>query len=125
MTLKELAEALVTHCRNGTEAEGLSTLYAENCASVEPFSMEPGQSRTTDGVEGIRGKHAWWAENFEVHSATVDGPHLHGEDRFAVVFSIDSTHKASGQRSQMSEVAVYHVDGGKIVREEFFYAPPG
>ena len=37
----------------------------------------------------------------------------------------DLTNKQSGQRFQMEEVAVYQVSGGKIVREEFFYAGPG
>jgi ketosteroid isomerase-like protein len=56
----------------------------------------------------------------EVHSAEVEGPFLHGDDRFAVIFDIDATDKASGQRMPMREVAVYHVADGRIVREEFF-----
>lgn len=123
MDVKGVSEALVAHCRNGTEAEALATLYSEECVSVEAFAMEPGQSPETKGLDGIRGKHAWWEENFEVHEAKVEGPHLHGDDRFAVIFEIDSTHKPSGMRSQANEVAVYHVADGKIVREEFFYAP--
>jgi len=34
---------------------------------------------------------------------------------------MDTTHKPSGQRSQMSEIAVYQVEDGKIVKEQFFY----
>jgi ketosteroid isomerase-like protein len=47
-------------------------------------------------------------------------PFLHGDDRFAVIFDIDATEKATGQRMPMREVAVYHVADGRIVREEFF-----
>ena len=36
-----------------------------------------------------------------------------------------TTEKASGQRSQGKEVAVYTVKDGKITREEFFYAMGG
>ena len=35
---------------------------------------------------------------------------------------MDVTPKASGERMQMDEVAVYTVKDGKIVQEEFLYA---
>jgi len=34
---------------------------------------------------------------------------------------MDTTHKPSGQRSQSSELGVYRVQDGKIVKEQFFY----
>lgn len=119
MTMEEIAAALVRHCRENTTAEGLSTLYAPDAVSVEAQAM-PGAPRETEGLEGIRGKHAWWEENFEVHGGATEGPFLHGPDRFAVIFEIDATHKASGQRSRMREVALYTVRDGRITREEFF-----
>jgi hypothetical protein len=54
----------------------------------------------------------------EVHSATVEGPFVNG-DEFAVVFKLDSTMKKSGERSEMQEVAVYTVKDDKIVHERF------
>ncbi|MEM7671696.1 MAG: nuclear transport factor 2 family protein, partial [Pseudomonadota bacterium] len=119
--LKSIAEALCDHCRNGTEGEALQTLYAPDAVSVESVPMPGTDARETHGVEGIQGKHAWWAEAMEVHEAKVDGPYLHGEDRFAVIFETDVTEKASANRMQMKEVGIYTVDGGKISREEFFY----
>ena len=81
-----------------------------------------GTDPESKGVEAIKGKHAWWAENFEVHDAAVDGPYVHGDDRFAVIFEIDATHKASSQRNRMKEVAIYTTNpAGQIVREEFYY----
>ena len=53
--------------------------------------------------------------------ASVSDPMLHGPDRFAVIFELDATMKATGTREAMKEVALYTVKGGKIVREEFFY----
>ncbi|MEM9320897.1 MAG: nuclear transport factor 2 family protein [Pseudomonadota bacterium] len=120
MTLQDIADKLVAHCKAGTEAEALETLYAPTAVSVEATAFDGG-ARETEGIEGLRGKHAWWGENFEVHGASVDGPYLHGPDRFAVVFAIDATHKSSGQRNAMKEVALYTVSGDKITREEFFY----
>ena len=125
MTLKEIAAALIEHCKNDTEAQALSTLYAEDCVSVEASALDPEKSPVTEGLENIRGKHAWWAENFEVHSSSVDGPYLHGADRFAVIIEIDATHKASQQRNMFKEVAVFHVANQKITREEFFYTTDG
>ncbi len=119
MSIKELANTLVAACKAGQEEDLLSNHYAADAVSVEAVDM--GNGRETIGLDGIRGKHAWWAENFEVHSAEVGGPFLHGEDRFAVTFTIDATEKASGKREKMQEVAVYHAVDGKVTREEFYY----
>jgi hypothetical protein len=40
-------------------------------------------------------------------------------DQFVVQYDVDATDKNSKKRFQMSEVGVYTVKNGKIVREEF------
>jgi ketosteroid isomerase-like protein len=117
----EIARELVAGCRENRVEENLGKLYAEDAVSVEA-TPGPDGSRETRGLEGIRGKHAWWNSTFEVHDADVDGPFLHGDDRFAVVFEVDAENRETGERSEMEEVGVYHVRDGKIVREEFFYS---
>lgn len=119
MDLKEMANTLVDACRAQGEADLLADHYHPDAVSVEAADFS-GMGRETTGVEGIRGKHAWWAENFEVHGGEVGGPFLHGDDKFAVTFTMDATHKPSGERTAMQEVAIYTVADGKIVREEFF-----
>jgi ketosteroid isomerase-like protein len=121
-TLKTTAEKLVAHCRANTTEEGLDELYDPGAVSVEA-APGPGQdSRETVGVEGIRGKHQWWDKAMEVHSASAEGPFLHGDDRFAVIFEFDASERESGKRVQMREVAIYTVNAaGKITREEFYY----
>lgn len=119
MTLTEIAHKLVAGCREHREIENLHRLYAPDAVSVEAADM--GGGREVVGIEAILGKHAWWDANAEMHGGSVEGPFPHGDDRFAVIFDMDVTMKVTGQRSQMREVAVYHVAGGKIVREEFFY----
>jgi hypothetical protein len=37
------------------------------------------------------------------------------------MFDYDVTPRAGGERFHMKEVALYTVEGDKIVREEFFY----
>lgn len=119
MTLNEIAAELVAGCREGRASDNLDKLYAPDAVSVE--AMDNGNGREMQGIDAIRGKHQWWGENFEVHSGTVGDPMLHGDDKFAVSFEMDATMKATGERSQMKEIAVYTVAGGKITREEFFY----
>jgi ketosteroid isomerase-like protein len=59
-------------------------------------------------------------DTHEVHAAAVEGPWPNG-DRFIVRFTYDVTNKPSGRRMQMDETALFTVQNGKIVREEFFY----
>jgi ketosteroid isomerase-like protein len=120
VNLKDIANELVAGCRENRAAGNLAKLYADDAVSVEAADNS-GAGRVSEGLDAIRGKHAWWDENFEVHDASVSDPMLHGDDRFAVIFGIDATMKSTGDRSQMKEVAIYHVADGQIVREEFFY----
>ena len=117
--LSKIAHTLVDCCKNGREADALSNLYADDAVSVEAVDM--GDGAAVKGLDGIRGKHEWWNNSFEVHSSSVDGPYLHGDNRFSVIFAVDSTNKETGERAKMQEVAVYSVADGKIVREEFYY----
>lgn len=120
--LKTTAERLVAHCRAGTEAQGLAELYDPDCVSVEAMPMPGSDSAEARGIDAIRCKHEWWNANFEVTGGQIEGPFLHGKDRFAVIFAMETVNRTSGEKSSMKEVAVYSVnDGGRIVREEFFY----
>jgi ketosteroid isomerase-like protein len=115
------ADALVAYCRAGTTEKGLQELYDPGAISVEAAPMPDG-SRESHGVEAIRAKHAWWNRTMEVHEERVEGPYMHGPDRFAVIFGYDASSRETGDRMQMQEVAVYTCDdAGRIVREEFFY----
>ncbi len=116
-----IGEKLVAFCREGRNLESVETLYADDVASVEA-AEGPGGPRVTEGKEKVKGKNQWWVENHEIHSASVEGPFPHGDDRFAVIFDYDVTNKPSGNRMAMKEVGVFHVKDGKVVREEFFYS---
>lgn len=118
MDTAEIAKALCAHCQNGTEAEALRDLYAPNAQSIEPFAME-GQSNVSDGVAAIQAKHDWWAGAFEVHEVNMEGPFVNG-DKFSVIFELDATEKATGNRWKGKEVALYEVENGKIAKESFF-----
>ncbi len=120
MTLNEIGNELVAGCREGRARANIDTLYAPDAVSVE--AADPmGMGVETQGAEGIKGKHDWWDNAFEVLDAAVSDPYPHGDDKFAVRFTLKAKNRETGEVSDMDEIAVYHVAGGKIVREEFFY----
>ncbi|MEM8633099.1 MAG: nuclear transport factor 2 family protein [Pseudomonadota bacterium] len=119
MTLNEIAAELVAGCRENRARANLDVLYAPDAVSVE--AMDMGDGRETKGTEGIKGKHDWWDGAFEVLEGEISDPYPHGDDKFAVRFSMKAKNKQTGEVSDMDEIALYHVKDGKIVREEFFY----
>lgn len=115
----EVAKQYVQLCKEGKNEAILDELFTKDTVSVEA-GAPPGGERTAKGLDAIRAKSKWWTENHTVHKAEVFGPYPHDE-RFAVRFLYDITHKPSGARITMDEVALFTVSDGKIVKEEFFY----
>lgn len=122
-TTAAVAQELVALCRAGRNLDAVEKLYSPKIVSVESSGSED-MPAETKGIEAIRGKHKWWDENFVVHDSKVNGPFI-GENQFAVQFEFETTFKPSGQRSRMTEMALYTVKDGKIVHEHFFYNSPG
>ncbi|NNM32368.1 MAG: nuclear transport factor 2 family protein [Gemmatimonadetes bacterium] len=122
MSVQEVANGVIGMCREGQNLAAIDKFYAQDIVSVEPVGS-PEMPAEMNGIDAIRGKNQWWVENHEVHNAVVEGPYL-GENGFTAYFNYDVTHKPSGQRIQMQEMAKYDVKNGKVVREEFFYNSP-
>jgi len=120
--MMELGQTLITHCSEGRYEELWADHYAEQIVSSEAVAMPDGV-RDSIGIEAVRAKNAWWSSAHDVHSSQIDGPFVYGDNRFSLIFTMDVTHKESGQRSVMKEIATYHADqSGRICREEFAYA---
>jgi len=119
MDMMSVAKELVAGCRENRAKENLDKIYASDAVSVEAADM--GQGRETKGLDGIKAKHDWWENSMEMLDGDITGPLPHGDDRFAVIFRVKAKEKATGEVTDMEEVAVYTVKDGKIVREEFFY----
>ncbi|MEO0613645.1 MAG: SnoaL-like domain-containing protein [Pseudomonadota bacterium] len=119
--LMDVANKLVEGCKANNEREGLDTLYHPEAESHEAMAMEGSGSRMVKGIDGIKAKHDWWENAHEMHDGSVEGPFFHGADKFSVIFGLDVTNRETKERMQMKEVALYTVDQGKIVKEEFFY----
>ena len=122
MGTMEVGQKLVALCQQGKNLEALDTLYNKDVESIEAMAMA-GMPAKAKGVDALKKKHEWWVTNNEMHGGSTKGPFPNGE-RFAVIYNYDVTPKSgpmAGKRTQMEEVALYTVRGGKIVREEFFY----
>ena len=119
MTTREVADELVQMCREGKFTEAVAKLYADDVVSLEAMAP-PGGSRESRGLEAVKAKGDWWQANHEVHSSSVEGPLVAGS-HFAATFKMDVTFKPQNRRFHMEEVAVYKVENGKVVHEEFFY----
>src|SRR5580765_4712684 len=117
MNTEQVAKKVVELVGKQAWHEALDTLYDKNIVSVEARASD-GESPEKRGLDEIRGKTDWWVNAMQINSFSVSGPFV-AHDRFVVQYDLDVTEKDSKKRMQMSEVGVYTVKDGKIVREEF------
>lgn len=121
MDVMTIANELVAGCREGRAKDNLDALYASNAVSVEAVDM--GHGRLTQGIEAIKAKHDWWDSAMDMLEVDIRGPLPDGDNRFAVIFAMTVKERETGKTWSSEEVAIYTVEEGKIVREEFFYTP--
>jgi hypothetical protein len=117
MNTQEVAQKVVELVRKQAWHEALDTLYDKDIVSIEARTSD-GESPEKRGIAEVRAKTDWWLNAMEVHSFKANGPFV-AHDRFVVQYDADVTEKNSKKRFQLSEVGVYTVKNGKIVREEF------
>ena len=110
---RAIGEDLVLLCNTGRAHEVTSKWLHPRVESIEA------DGQLWKGVRGVEAKSAWWYANHEVHGFSAEGPYV-GATGFAVRFRLAVTPKG-GERMEMTEVGVYTVRDGKIVREEFMY----
>ena len=122
MGAKEIANKLVEWCNNGNYGRAYQELYSPNIVSIE--DEDTSDMARLEGMGAVMKKGEWWANTFEVHSSKVSDPVV-ADNWFSVKFEMDTTHKPSGQRSKSSEIGIYKVKDGKIVKEHFFYDMKG
>lgn len=120
MNTQEIANSLVDWCRQGNYERAYQELYSPDIVSIEPGGENP----VCNGMDEVIKKTQWWEETFEVHGGEVGDP-IVADNHFSVVFNMDTTHRPSGVRNKSAEIAVYEVQDGKIVKEQFFYHMPG
>ena len=118
MTTAEIANRLVSMCRDGKIEEVKEELFSPDIRSIEPHGgLLPKEIK---GMQAIRDKAQLFiahVENFYGH--TISDPIIAG-DFFAVSWNTDLQMKGEERRAN-SELCLYHVKDGKIISEQFFY----
>ena len=117
MKIDDIASNFV-QWRNDNDAMRLRMeLYSPDIESTEEGNMtEIGRVK---GMEGLKKKGQGLSQYFEVHDIKASDPVV-ADNWFSVKFEIDTTDKISGNRSILSEIGVYNVQDGKIVKEHYF-----
>ncbi len=118
MTTQDVANRFNELAQTGQWNAIQDELYADNAVSIEPASS-PGL-QNAEGLEAIKEKGKQFGEMVEeMHGGYSNEPVVAG-NHFALAMGMDVTMKGQG-RMQMHEIAVYQVNDGKIVKEQFFY----
>lgn len=121
MTTKEVANKLVEICRSGNWQQAYEELYSDDCVSIEPKGA-PWEVAT--GMKEIHQKGEKFNEMIEeYHGGSVSDPLVAG-NFITLTMEMDVTYKGA-PRKKDSEVCVYEVKDGKIVKEQFFYPVNG
>ena len=118
---KSAAKRLVDLYRRAQYLAPIDELYADDVVSIEAEAPSDGE-RQAQGKAVVRARHEAWLQRVDIHDAVIEGPYLHGDDRFAVRMRFDVTRRKDERRLILDEVALYQVRDDRIVREEFFYA---
>ena len=120
MNTEAVAKRLVELCRKGEHEQAQRELYAQEAVSIEMAGAPAGALGDAQGLEAIYEKGRQFAAMVEaVHASSVSEPVVAG-NWFSVSMAMDVTFKGRG-RVQMTEICVYQVRDGKVVREQFFY----
>lgn len=116
-TPMEIGAAVVEHLRaQRPDAELWKKFWSKKAVSIEGGP----QGMIWDGIKAIAAKSEQWMATHKIHSFSVEGPFV-GATGFSLRFQMDVEDTTNGQRMNMAEVGVYHVKGGKVIREEFMY----
>lgn len=121
--LVKLGQVFVQAMRDRRGIEHVDELYTENAESVEAVVPPGRHERIAKGRGAIRAKREDWVATHDIQRLDADGPYIHPPNRFGVRFEVEVTQKATGRQMTLREVAIYSVEEGKIVREEFFMLP--
>lgn len=121
--LIEIGRAFVLAMQDRRGIAHVQDHYAENAESVEAVVPPGRDQRIAKGRGAIEAKREDWSTAHDIHDLSADGPYVHPPNRFGVRFEAKVTEKATGRQMTLREIAIYTVEGKKIVREEFFMFP--
>jgi hypothetical protein len=114
----EIGSAVVAHLNSGAHDDTplWNKYWSKDVSSIEGV----GVGMAFHGRKAMEAKCKGWMDENIVHGCRAEGPFI-GSTGFAVKLTMDVQERKSGNRRTMQEVAVYTVQSGKVVREEFMY----
>ncbi|NRB49077.1 MAG: nuclear transport factor 2 family protein [Saprospiraceae bacterium] len=120
MTTQEVANRLVSLCREGKHEQVVKELYAPDIVSIEP---EGAPNRIAKGLEAIIAKGEQFDSRIEkVNTSFISDPVV-ADNFFSCSMLMNVNMKGVPVPVDMNEVCLYTVNEGKIVQEQFFYTP--
>lgn len=120
MSTQEVANKWAEYCRTGQWDKAQAELYHKDCVSMEMEGLQ-GAPQRVEGIEAISEKGKQWGQMVEAfHGIEIDGPIVAG-NHFSATMKMDVTMKGK-ERSVDEEIALFRVENGKVVSEQFFYA---
>lgn len=120
MSTQEVADRFYELTKQNEWTSILEELYAGNARSLEPSAAASMGMTNAEGLDAIRRKgEAFNSMVEEMHSGYCSEPVV-GGNFFSVAMGMDITMKGAG-RMNLDEIAVYEVQDGKIVLEQFFF----
>lgn len=116
-----IGDAVVKHVNSGAQSD--RPLWEQH---FDPgFTSVEGDGSVYEGIDAVQKKCEEWLAAHTIHSCVAEGPFV-GASGFAVRYAMDlEPRDGSWPRTQMTEIGVYTVNNGKVVREEFWYGPRG
>ena len=118
MTTQEIANQLVSMCRNGQVEEAKEELFAKDIVSIEP--REGLLPKEIKGMKAIREKANLFVSHVhDFFGSTISDPVVAG-DHFAIAWDTDLQMKGE-ERKTNHEICVYKTKDDKIISEQFFY----
>ena len=120
MTLQQIAKRLIELANQGDFDTIYQELYSPDVVSIEP---KGGIIEVSHGMDGIRRKGEMWNGMLkEFHGHKIGEP-IFADDHFALTWEMTVTFKGQDQPTTDTELCVYQVKDGKVVKEQFFYVP--
>ncbi|MEO5976513.1 MAG: SnoaL-like domain-containing protein [Chryseolinea sp.] len=118
METNEIASKLAEYCRRGNWEGAHDELYAKDAESIEPYET-PGYKKEVKGIEAIREKTEKFGNSVEKVNKIEVSETLMAGNSFAFKLTMDLVIKGKGPMIE-TELCVYEVKDGKVIREHFF-----
>ncbi len=112
--IKAIAGRLKSLCSEFKFVEAYSELFADYAVSIDPFY----EDKPLTGLENLIQREKQFLVFSEIHTTRISEPTIAG-NYFTVNMLLDFTIKKK-ERKLIEELAVYKVDNGKIVSQQFF-----